>query len=317
MMLNISECRVYRYYADFLNTIPDGALVVTKEHTIRLANEAVAHIFGYAPGELIHERLDCLIPKAVRSNHKKHLEAFFGQPKSRPMGKGLPIEFLGLRKDGSLFPVEITISPLEIGGELFAVAIVRDSTERQRIEQRIRRELEAERSRALTDDLTGLANRRYFHDALNHSIQVHQDYQEPFSLAYIDLDGFKAINDNQGHQTGDQLLQRIAAIMKRSSRSEDTLARIGGDEFALIISNASKEVAATVLNRLHKLVSEDLTADHIPTSMSIGWVHSSQLQLDSYRDLMHAADEAMYAAKNSGKNAVFNYKDIANQRRRQ
>lgn len=308
---------MYRYYANFLNTIPDGALVVTKQHTIRLANETVVRMFGYNPGELIDAPLDCLIPKAVRNNHKKHIHAFFGQPKSRPMGKGLPIEFLGLRKDGSLFPVEITISPLEIEGELYAVAIIRDSTERQLIEQRIRRELEAERSRALTDDLTGLANRRYFHDALNKSIQVHQQYQEPFTLAYIDLDGFKAVNDNQGHQVGDLLLQRIAAIMKRSSRSEDILARVGGDEFALIINNASQDIAAAVLERLHLLVSEDLKTDQIATSMSIGWVHSSQLQIDNYRDLIHAADEAMYAAKNSGKNAVFNYVKIKDQARRQ
>src|SRR5690554_6015716 len=273
-------------------------------------------MFGYEPEELLGEMLDSLIPQAVRANHSKYLTAFFQHPTPRPMGKGLPIEFLGLRKDGSLFPVEITISPLEIEGALCAVAIVRDCSERQRIEQLIRRQLEQERSRALTDDLTGLANRRSFYETLIENIQLHKTQQEHFALAYIDLDGFKAINDTQGHQTGDALLQRIASIMKRSCRQHDTLARIGGDEFALIVSNTSKELAASVLARLHTLVNEDLASDNTPTSMSIGWIHSTQLEIDSYRDLIHAADEAMYAAKSHGKNVVINYRDIRKPPRR-
>lgn len=301
---------LYRHYGDFLNTIPDGAIVVTGQGYIELANTAAEHMFGYSVGELNQQQLEILIPPSARISHQYHTDSFFNNPRTRPMGEGLPLQFLGLRKDGSQFHVEITISPLTIEGEKFAVAIIRDSSERQRTEQRIRRELETERSRALTDDLTGLANRRLFLDLLNQCVNQHSIDESPFALAYIDLDNFKAINDSQGHQAGDKLLQRIASIMQQACRGNDTLARLGGDEFALIIRHVDQYGAEKMLLRLHQLVNQALIENSIPTSMSIGWAHSAQQEIASYRDLLHAADEAMYAAKRSGKNSIHNAADI-------
>lgn len=303
---------LFRHYGDFLNTIPDGAIVVTKQGQIKLVNSYAAEMFAYTPAELVGQSLDILIPSSLRDAHQRHTRNFFDKPKSRPMGEGLPLQFLGLRKDGRHFHVDITISPLTIEDQQYAVAIIRDSSERQRTEQRIRLELETERNRALTDELTGLANRRLFHKILNQCVNQHATDASPFALAYIDLDDFKAINDTNGHQVGDQLLQRIAAIMQQASRGNDTLARLGGDEFALIIRNVTQHDAENMLHRLHQLVTETLVAENIPTSMSIGWAHSAQQELASYRDLIHAADEAMYAAKRSGKNTICNAADTVN-----
>ncbi len=302
---------LYQHYADFLDTIPDGAIVVTELGTMELVNCAAALMFGYMPTELNGQPLELLIPQTMRAAHKSHTQTFFGKPKPRPMGEGLPLLFLGLRQDGSHFPVEITISPLTINGKKYAVAIIRDSSERQRTEQRIRRELEMERNRALTDDLTGLANRRLFLDILNRCVTQHAIDNTPFALAYIDLDNFKSVNDLRGHQVGDTLLQRIAATLHQASRDGDTLARLGGDEFALIICNISKQAAEKMLHRLHQVTTDSLNTENIHITLSIGWAHSEQQKIGNFRDLIHAADEAMYSAKREGKNRVANVDNLA------
>lgn len=113
---------LFRHYSDFLNTIPDGAIVVTKQGQIKLVNSYAAEMFAYTPAELVGQSLDILIPSSLRDAHQRHTRNFFDKPKSRPMGEGLPLQFLGLRKDGRHFHVDITISPLTIEDQQFGWA---------------------------------------------------------------------------------------------------------------------------------------------------------------------------------------------------
>ncbi|CUS49214.1 MAG: GGDEF domain protein [Idiomarinaceae bacterium HL-53] len=296
---------LYRHYSDFLNTIPDGALVVNNKGVVELANVATTEMFGYVPGALNGVRLSMLIPEESKANHEHHVAQFFNQPKRRPMGQG--IRFFGLRKNGTSFPVEITISPLRLDEQTFAVAIMRDNSDRQRSELSMQQLIETERNRAFTCELTGLANRRALLDTLEVSVANCKREQTPFALAYMDLDNFKVVNDSTGHQTGDALLKALAQHLSRFIRIQDLFARLGGDEFALILNATRPAQAPEILHRIHTAAIAWCENSAYPISLSIGWVHCSQLPEGKARDYLHAADMAMYLAKTNGKEQICRY----------
>ena len=123
-------------YRKLLHAAPDAILEVNQEGRITLLNEAVERMFGYSRDELIGLSIDHLVPAAMRGGHAQHRNAYAHRPKTRPMGTGLELQ--GQRKDGSLFPVEISLSPNWIEGSLHVIASVRDITERKTVEDRIR-----------------------------------------------------------------------------------------------------------------------------------------------------------------------------------
>jgi PAS domain S-box-containing protein len=123
-------------YRELLHAAPDAILEVNQEGQITLLNEAVERMFGYSRSELLGSSVDQLVPTAMRGGHAQHRAAYSDRPKSRPMGTGLELQ--GQRKDGSLFPVEISLSPNWIEGSLHVIASVRDITERKAVEDRIR-----------------------------------------------------------------------------------------------------------------------------------------------------------------------------------
>ena len=112
-----------------------------------------------------------------------------------------------------------------------------------------------ERTRASTDSLTGAANGRVFYEILNAEIERFGDCGKPFTLAYLDVDNFKEINDQLGHAAGDQILKVIVEIiLKNTRRSGDTIARMGGDEFALILSETTADIAQSILEKLRQIL---------------------------------------------------------------
>lgn len=156
---------------------------------------------------------------------------------------------------------------------------------------------------ARTDPLTKLANRNTFEEQLLQEFGRDTRHNRRFAVLYLDLDGFKAVNDSQGHEAGDQVLKDVAAILQSSCRSVDTPARLGGDEFAILLSeiahgNAAAAVGAKIRNRVNRLDYEGLTV-----GVSVGvavWPDDSK----NPSDIVNLADEAMYEAKRSGKNRV-------------
>lgn len=123
-------------FRKLLEAAPDAILEVNSEGKITLLNEAAERIFGYSRGELLGLNVENLVPAAMRGGHSQHRDSYAGHPKTRPMGTGLELQ--GQRKDGSLFPVEISLSPNWIEGSLHVIASVRDITERKLVEDRIR-----------------------------------------------------------------------------------------------------------------------------------------------------------------------------------
>lgn len=154
-------------------------------------------------------------------------------------------------------------------------------------------------SLAFEDDLTALPNRRLFMDRLEHAVALARRAHHPIGLAYLDLDGFKAINDTFGHNAGDDVIRRVAAKIKHLVRAADTAARIGGDEFAVLIEantdvNGVRTLAERIRHAIGTIVFRDQTI-----GVSIGAVVGSPSNHDT-RALLHMADQMMYRAKANG-----------------
>jgi len=163
--------------------------------------------------------------------------------------------------------------------------------ESQRLEEEVRRA-------ALYDTVTGLANRRLFLDRLTEAIARRDRSGTPFAVLFLDLDGFKLVNDSLGHQTGDHLLAVVGNRIRRELRSVDTGARFGGDEFALLLHDTGPEGALLAARRLQEALAEGVTVDgaDLPVRASIGIVTSTADE-SSAEELLRAADIAMYRAK--------------------
>lgn len=165
----------------------------------------------------------------------------------------------------------------------------------------LRLEYEAE-----TDALTGLANHRVFHERLGIEVERAQRYGRPLSVACLDVDGFKQVNDQFGHQIGDHVLGEIAARLLKVARLTDLTARLGGDEFAVLLPETTAEAAEVVARRAHELIRDELAGPGPSVSVSIGICdleHATNAD-----ELLRFADGALYWAKGHGRDAVWRYK---------
>jgi len=169
---------------------------------------------------------------------------------------------------------------------------------------------EETRRLSITDSLTGLFNSRYFYQALDKEIARAERYEQVFSLAIFDIDDFKILNDTYGHQAGDEVLRKIAAVLLHESRETDIVARYGGEEFVIIFPNTPKNDALAVAERILKGVEVlsllDTLGEDVTVTMS-GGISSFPDDGSSVNDLLYRADMAMYRAKSSGKKRVVCY----------
>lgn len=156
---------------------------------------------------------------------------------------------------------------------------------------------------ATHDSLTGLPNRKYFHDHLAETITSAIRYKQIFSVLYLDLDGFKTINDALGHAAGDQVIESTARRLEQCVRKGDMVARVGGDEFVVLLRDIDSIDVARVADKIIKILSDSFTiaADPLYITTSIG-VASYPQDGDDAKTLIHNADSAMYEAKRNGKN---------------
>jgi diguanylate cyclase (GGDEF)-like protein len=166
----------------------------------------------------------------------------------------------------------------------------------------LRRLLSAEQYNAGLDSLTGLRNRRSFHDTLEKELARCRRGGTPCTLAYIDLDGFKAVNDAQGHATGDEVLRAVANVLHTRLRQTDVAARLGGDEFALLLVNTPEPAAESALRALQEALLERMRSSGWAVTFSIGAVAAIT---DGFADsLLATADALMYSVKHAGKNQI-------------
>ena len=156
------------------------------------------------------------------------------------------------------------------------------------------------------DGLTGLFNRRYLNQRLAEEFDRCRRYRRPLSLIMLDIDHFKRVNDTYGHQAGDQVIKAVAGVMDESLRKIDLAARYGGEEFCCALPETPGEAACIVAERMRKHVERlHDSCDQLPgpVTISLGVSELSQ-EMDNHEELLRVADEALYRAKNNGRNQV-------------
>jgi diguanylate cyclase (GGDEF)-like protein len=168
---------------------------------------------------------------------------------------------------------------------------------------KVRSMWESERNHSRRDHLTGLMNSRAFLETLTYEVERFKRGGDPFSLGYIDLDEFKAVNDRYGHQKGDELLRLVADLFRDNLRRTDIIARMGGDEFVIFFPATQGEAIKTVMQKVRKQFLAVMREHRWPTTFSMGVVTFESPPADA-DEVVLAADRLMYQAKQSGKNRV-------------
>jgi diguanylate cyclase (GGDEF)-like protein/PAS domain S-box-containing protein len=269
-----------------------NAILITDESTrIVWVNEAFSRLCGYAPHELLGNT-----PAMLNSGmQSKSFYALLWQTiLSGNAWRGIITD---RRKDGSLYTVDETITPLMNGQGVVThyIAIQQDMTLRGP-------EQEKDRFLAYHDVLTGLPNRAHFDETLKQAMLLSSHTKDMLALMFLDLDKFKPVNDLFGHESGDHLLQAVGDRLRSAVRKSDTVARFGGDEFAILLQGVhSKEIVTTLASKLvHSIEQPFVIGDHkLQIGISIG-IAMYPVDSETQEELKKKADEAMYAVKKSG-----------------
>ncbi|CAA6606406.1 Diguanylate cyclase/phosphodiesterase with PAS/PAC sensor(S) [Rhodospirillaceae bacterium LM-1] len=259
------------------------------------ANRTVCEMFGYAEGELTGLSIHLLVPPNVRTMHQEHQAVFLASDETeRRMGQRK--EITGYRKDGTFFPLEASIAKFHSDDAWVLVATLRDLTAVKETEEELTR-------RATHDALTGLPNRALIHERLEKALRRTKERSDSIALLFIDLDGFKDVNDKFGHEAGDHLLKEFSKRLIHLVRPGDTVGRLAGDEFVILCEHVDtpsrlSALAERVLSAAKQQVIYGSEKLFVTASIGIAVGHGSTHAAD---DLIRAADTAMYSVKESGR----------------
>ncbi len=278
-----------------LDNVYEAILTINEQGMVQSYNRAAERIFGYVADEVIGQNVNMLMPSPYRDEHDDYLGRYLKERIPHVIGIGRKVA--GLRKNGQTFPMRLSVTEVRRNNESLFIGLVSDITEEEIARQHIE-------FLALHDPLTGLPNRTHFNQTLDTVFLNRGDSR--FALLFIDLDGFKLINDAMGHDAGDTALKAAASRLRHSLAADDFIARLGGDEFVAIIRNvADADVVLIIANRILESVSQPMELLGKPASMgaSIGVAMVPQHGTVA-SEVLSAADNAMYVAKGSGKGRV-------------
>jgi diguanylate cyclase (GGDEF)-like protein/PAS domain S-box-containing protein len=294
-------------YRGLLEAAPDAMVVVDQGGEIVLLNVQAEKQFGYRRDELIGQKVKNIIPKGFAERLVADALRSAEDALAQQIGTG--IELNGRRKDGSEFPIEIMLSPLEGAEGVLVTAAIRDITTRKKAEALMIHSSEH-------DFLTGLPNRMLLSDRVNQAIRLAIRHKKKVAVLFLDLDGFKHINDSLGHPTGDKLLQSVGKRLVDCVRGSDTVSRQGGDEFVVLLSEEddSEDVSVTA-KRMLRAVAEAHFVDqhdlHVTCSVGVSLYPDDGLNAET---LIKNADTAMYQAKENGRQTYQYFKPAMNVR---
>ncbi len=296
-----------------INNIPDPVFVKNKKHHWIIVNQAYSLLVGYSLEALMGKSDYDIFPKQEADTFWNQDELIFRT------GEAREIEQKFTDASGRIHIVATKRSlHKDAAGNLFLVGVIRDITHRKQIEEELRRaavdlardnqelKLSEERLHYLAnhDSLTGLANRQQFHQSFRKYLDFARSNNQQMALMFIDLDGFKQVNDTLGHDTGDQLLKIVAQRLTGSLRNTDLVSRLGGDEFTVILpSIPHRKYAARVAEKILVVLSQVfvLEEQEVFVTGSIG-ISIYPLDGETEDTLIKSADAAMYRAKQQGRN---------------
>ncbi|MDO9418804.1 putative bifunctional diguanylate cyclase/phosphodiesterase [Pararhizobium sp.] len=274
---------------NFANATDLSLISIDPTGRIEFVNPSALALFGYSHAEMIGSPIEIIIPERMRGAHSAGLERVAMGGEARLKGKTVEVD--ARRKDGTEFPIEIAVSTWRDERGLSAGAIIKDISERRERDTRLMR-------LAGQDTLTGLHNRHRFTDILKTELERGM----PMAVMLIDLDGFKDINDTQGHGVGDSLIQAIGVRLPYVLSRNATIARFGGDEFAVLLPDVGDPViAAREALALVRAFEEpfSLGGHMFDLGASIG-VALGPAHGDDDEELIASADFALYRAKQAG-----------------
>lgn len=281
---------------DNLRQIVEGMPILVSifrwsDQTLIYANQKIYEVFLLTPEEVIGQRIvNIWVDLDDRKRYYKALE-------DDGVVKDFECQFI--RKNGDTFWALLNAAMIEYKGEKAILGTVYDIQERKEIEQELKR-------LATTDTLTGAANRRCFFELAEQEFKRVRRYKNSVAFLVLDIDHFKTINDNYGHQGGDEVLRVFVQACKKELREADVFGRIGGEEFAILLPETDQPSARLVAERIRQKIERMVITfeeQAIKITVSIG-VATIAITDKSFDQVFQRADTALYEAKNSGRNRV-------------
>ena len=276
-----------------LNATTETALLVDRHGKVLAVNDNLAHLMRQPSDAMIGRPVSQSVPPELFDDHLRHAEHVFRTGKSARYS----IAYQGRWYTTTMSPI------LDTGGQVIRLAVFsRDITEQKQLEDRLNQ-------LAYFDQLTALPNRFMLQDRLEQALARMKRQDTSAVLLFIDLDNFKAINDRLGHDAGDNLLREMAWRLRRSVRESDTVSRMGGDEFVVLLSDCRQphEEAQITINRIQAALAEPISYHqellHLSASIGVAIAPDDGVTPE---ELLRRADQAMYRAKEQGRN-TFRY----------
>lgn len=279
------------------NAAVDAIMVIDSRGILKAANKSAERLFGFSEDEILGQNVSILMPAPYAQQHDTYLNNYCTGGERKIIGIGR--EVMGRHKDGSSFPLHLSVGEFLQGDQRLFVGICHDISERRQFTEHIA-------FLAKYDELTGCANRREFIEGLSKAIESCDINERKIAVLFIDLDGFKQINDNHGHRVGDRLLKLTAERFQKILRDTDLLGRVGGDEFVVsIVIDSKTETASEIAKRLLETLREPFVIDNraltVSASIGISLFPDDGITAD---EVINEADIAMYQAKVEGGNCI-------------
>ena len=288
MNINANSVENNTYFEEIISNAGLGIIILNQNCSIVYINNKGLNLFGYNSNELLNSN----ITKLFNDSDHSTFNQFINKTNS-----SLDLELSGYRKDSSSFPIEINISSRIINKNNIYTLIIRDITKSKQSEEYLK-------NQAFFDSLTGIPNRTLFLDRSKIALNQAKRSNESMALIFIDLDEFKELNDNLGHDAGDVMLQVLAERFINCARNSDTVSRRGGDEFTILmprINNVDDAVKLAERILISNKIAISIKGKMIYPKTSIG-ISIYPEDGEDIESLINNADKAMYNAKNSGKN---------------
>ncbi len=295
----------HHFYDGVIESIHDSIFITDENGIIEECNQKALDFFGYQEEELYGQNVSILIPAGEHKNqHDNYMHS--SKTKTKVLNKGRVLQ--AVNRSNEPLPVKVTISPFQSELGMKYIGVIQDMRTEHDLIHQLESAMRAYKRASNTDFLTGMLNRKGFLSIAPKFIALSSRKSKPIAALMIDIDHFKKINDDLGHDAGDYILKQVTTCLKKALRGQDILARWGGEEFILLLYDTPLELTLEIAERMRELI-EQLKPEYNDTpirlTISIGICHSSaKLHDQQIETLIKCADEALYNAKDNGRNRI-------------
>ncbi len=295
-------------YRSLLENASIGMFILSNSNRLEYFNKKFQELLGYSELELRSINFYNLVDEKNFDVFKQIIDKVMRNETVK-----LPFETIFIKKDGEKIYVEIFLNLINYDEKVMIQGFVNDITRRKLLELELIEVNEKLKELSIKDELTEVYNLRYFREMLKLKYLESKRYKIPLGLIIIDIDDFKKVNDTYGHMAGDFVLKNVAKIISNSVRNADIVSRYGGDEFIVILPNATDEDLTKIAKRILENIKSfefwyELNKINISVSIGMSSFEGKEELIKNENDLLKFADTALYTVKNQkGKNSIFLY----------